>query len=178
MLGRVKVNANEAKLTDHVIEKTGRLRSLLQDRARIGYKFLFLRLKPFLPLRNKTMLKALKLNTLIVLLVATFGFATSAQAKKVSNHAAADLISQCNLAGGTTSEPEGNGLYTKCCSKSLGYCIICRQDGTGKCNKTSYSVRPNNTHLSQEPNANVFAPEPEPENQHLPPKVTAPRNND
>jgi hypothetical protein len=72
-------------------------------------------------------------------LVLTMAISTTPSfAKKVSNHDAATAISNCLLDGGVTSEPQGNGSYAKCCTKAGGYCIICKQDGTGLCNKTAY----------------------------------------
>jgi len=70
---------------------------------------------------------------------------TPSLAKKVSNDRAAHLLSICMLDGGKTSEAQGNGSYVKCCTKAGGYCIICKQDGSGLCNKTAYSVRGNVT---------------------------------
>ena len=67
---------------------------------------------------------------------------TPSLAKKVSNDRAAHLLSVCMLDGGRITEPQGNGSYLKCCTKAGGYCIICKQDGTGLCNKTAYSSRP------------------------------------
>jgi hypothetical protein len=65
-------------------------------------------------------------------------FPAPSYAKKVSNHAAAGLMSICLLDGGRTSEPN-NGKYVKCCTKEGGYCIICQQNGSGQCNRMDYS---------------------------------------
>jgi hypothetical protein len=76
-------------------------------------------------------------------LVLTMAISTTPSfAKKVSNHTASGLMSICLLDNGRISEPN-NGLYVKCCTRKGGYCIICKQNGSGLCNKTSYLVRDN-----------------------------------
>lgn len=66
---------------------------------------------------------------------------TPSLAKKVSNDRAAHLLSVCMIDGGKITEMDGNGSWLRCCSKKSGYCITCKQDGSGLCNKTAYSAR-------------------------------------
>lgn len=66
---------------------------------------------------------------------------TPSEARKVSNDRAAHLLSVCMIDGGTITEMDGNGSWLRCCTKEGGYCITCRQDGAGLCNKTAYLAR-------------------------------------
>jgi hypothetical protein len=83
---------------------------------------------------------------------------TPSSAKKVSNDRAANLLSICLLNGGRTSEPQGNGSYVRCCTKAGGFCIICKQDGSGLCNKTPYRAWSKNATESQAPASGSMAP--------------------
>ena len=84
--------------------------------------------------------------------------ATPASAKKVSNDRAAHLLSICMLDHGKITQPEGNGSYIKCCTKAGGYCIICRQDGKGLCNKTSYRASRKDATMPEAPAPGAIAP--------------------
>jgi len=83
---------------------------------------------------------------------------TPSFAKKVSNDTAAHLLSICLLDGGKTSEPEGNGSYVKCCTKAGSYCIICKQDGSGLCNKTPYRAWRKTVTVPEVPQSGAVAP--------------------
>jgi len=84
--------------------------------------------------------------------------ATPASAKKVSNDSAAHLLSVCMLNHGKITQPQGNGSYLKCCTKAGGYCIICRQDGKGLCNKTSYRAWQKDATMPEAPVPGAIAP--------------------
>ena len=84
--------------------------------------------------------------------------ATPASARKVSNDTAAHLLSVCMIDHGKITEPQGNGSYIKCCTKEGGYCIICRQDGKGLCNKTPYRAWQKDVTLPEAPASCVIAP--------------------
>jgi|GEM_PF-1399895 len=84
--------------------------------------------------------------------------ATPASARKVSNDSAAHLLSVCMLNHGKITQPQGNGSYLKCCTKTGGYCIICRQDGKGLCNKTSYRAWRTDATKPEAPAPGTIAP--------------------
>lgn len=98
------------------------------------------------------------LATLSLLAILMTASATPSLAKKVSNQSASNLMSICLLNGGRTSEPN-NGEYVKCCTSKGDFCIICRQNGSGQCNKTDYRpLRTSNDPGTQAPASGVVAP--------------------
>lgn len=84
--------------------------------------------------------------------------ATPASAKKVSNDRAAHLLSVCMINHGKITQPQGNGTYLKCCTKAGGYCIICRQDGRGLCNKMPYRAWRTDATKPEAPAPGAIAP--------------------
>ena len=90
----------------------------------------------------KTLSKALLVALIAVPMFAPIT-ATSSFARKVSNNTAASLLTNCLLASdGSTILSKPTGRMVKCCSKSLGFCVICPTDGKKRCTKRAYSSRP------------------------------------
>ncbi|MBL1321186.1 MAG: hypothetical protein COA63_009030 [Methylophaga sp.] len=84
-----------------------------------------------------------------------------AYAVPVSDSNAADLLSNCLLEGDNKTASANGGKDAACCSKSLGYCVICRQGQT--CTKVSYRLSPlNGENTLTRPGNAVIAPAPKP----------------
>ncbi len=77
-----------------------------------------------------------------LLLLCFAGHEAVAKTRPVSNTRAAGMISSCLLESDHRLKKGSGGMWEMCCSKTLGYCISCRVDGTRACKKFDYHTRP------------------------------------
>ena len=95
----------------------------------------------------------------LTLLITISLFAEPSLARKVNNATASNLMSQCLLADDNkTALGSSKPQKVACCSRSLGYCVVCLTSGAGKCDKVSYSARPASLLKPVAPNAGQLAP--------------------
>jgi hypothetical protein len=95
----------------------------------------------------------------LTLLIAVAVPANPASARSVNNGTASNLLSQCLLeSDAQTALGSTRPQKVACCSRSLGYCVTCRTDGTGRCNRTSFSLRPAAGFRPVAPGSVVVAP--------------------
>ena len=103
-----------------------------------------------------------------------------ANAKRISVglNLGTDLTQACLLEDDARDVATTNGNYTGCCSKSLGYCVLCEKSGTGKCYKftSARSLLRFQRHQLIAPGSNKVADE-EPRKPFTPPAKATPAGN-
>jgi hypothetical protein len=77
--------------------------------------------------------------------------------RKLSNPEAADFLTQCILSDDAIDRSTSEGKYA-CCSKSLGYCVMCPASPTENCTLHPHSISGENPLLQQVIVFDVLAP--------------------